>query len=305
MSDTMILSMPYVASSERTSPSGTSFFQPIDESRTETIFEEYVRFLERRNGAVDFACRTFTKREEHIAELRAATTRFAGRFDETLFRGQYDRYDPSIETSWVTKLLLVLCKVNAAESYAVDVMRAARRRHEERPGAQNVAEKVAITEEQYHTRLLLGSTQYFGFDVEEPPKVRPFLRLMIHGLANLPGKSFHSLVLASEGFGLYVLHSVLEATRKILKDEPEVRDAVEERIMNVMIDEIGHVTFNRYAAGPVGVAIARRLYPYLQKGLSIGQEYSDVCAYVENLISVEEFDFDCLPEEVRSRGFFA
>jgi hypothetical protein len=305
MTHTMTLTIPQVMPPVAAAPSGQkSFFQPIDTAQTEVVFQDYMRFIDGRNGTADFERFTFSKREEHMAALGSATTRFTGDFDEALFRRQYDAYDGSIRTPWTTRLLLLLCKVNAAEAYAVDVMRAAIERQGERPEAQYVAEKVAITEEQYHSRLLVGCAQYFGIEVTEAPKVRPILRLMIHGLANLPGRTFHSLILASEGFGLYVLHGLLEATRKILKDHPEVREAVEERIFNVMIDEVGHVTFNRYAAGPLGVRAARKLYPYLQSGLSIGPEYRDVCGYVENLIPLAEFDFGHLPEEVRRRAFF-
>jgi hypothetical protein len=283
-----------------------SFYQPIDEPETDNILAEYVRFLDRRNGVMDLDRFAFSKRETHMAELGTSSVRYDGPFDEALFFRQYDQYDRSVPTDWVTKLLLLLSKVNAAEEYAVDVMRESRRRRHESGARHAFLEKVALTEEEYHTRLLVGAGQYFGVDVQEMPKVRPMLRLKIAALAHVPGRLFNSVILASEGVALYTVNAVLQATRRILKDHPAVRDAIEERIFNVMIDEIGHVTFNRYASGPLGVSFARSIYPLVKHGFSIGPEYREICAYVaDDLPPISEFDLGHLPEEVRNRGFFA
>lgn len=306
MSRSMTLDAPLTLALTGAAPARPrSFFQPIDADQSEAVLEEYVRFIHRRNGEADFERFTFSKREAHMAELHATRVRFEGRFDGSLFRRQLRRYDRSVETPWVEKLLLVLCKMNAAEEYAVDVMRETRKRHQERSDARAFIEKVALTEEEYHTRLLLGCGQYFGVEVDEEPDVRRMLRLKIHALANVPGLVFNSVILAAEGVGLYTLYAVLQAARKILADQPDVRDAVEERIFNVMIDEIGHVTFNRHASGPLGVAFARALYPVVTHAFSIGREYEELCAYVDDLVPARAFDFGHLPEEVRSRGFFA
>jgi hypothetical protein len=59
---------------------------------------------------------------------------------------------------------------------------------------------------------------------------------------------------------------LLEATRHILAHDPELRDALEERIVEVLIDEIGHIGFNRTLLGPAGMAYARALFPMVAEG---------------------------------------
>ena len=48
---------------------------------------------------------------------------------------------------------------------------------------------------------------------------------------------------------------------------PVSRDAVEERLIDVIIDEVGHVSYNRLCLGPLGLAQARMLCPIVAAGL--------------------------------------
>jgi hypothetical protein len=69
------------------------------------------------------------------------------------------------------------------------------------------------------------------------------------------------LVLAGEIVGTITFLNLLFAAREILKHDPELRDAIEERVTEVLIDEIGHISFNRMLLGPGGLARARALLP--------------------------------------------
>lgn len=61
---------------------------------------------------------------------------------------------------------------------------------------------------------------------------------------------------------------LLDAARTILKDAPSVRDAVEERLIEILIDEIGHVSFQRLSMGRAGLALTKVLLPIVARGLS-------------------------------------
>jgi hypothetical protein len=65
-----------------------------------------------------------------------------------------------------------------------------------------------------------------------------------------------------------VFLQLLEAARTILKDAPSVRDAVEERLIEILIDEIGHVSFQRLSMGRAGLALTRAVLPIVARGLS-------------------------------------
>jgi hypothetical protein len=183
-------------------------------------------------------------------------------------------------------------------------MREARKAFFERTEAQYQAEKIIATEEEYHTRLLVGATRYFGVEMNEafiPPLP---LKVLIHGLAKMPQRFFHSVLLAAELSGVYTFTTLLEATRTVLKDQPEVRDAMEERLCAVLIDEIGHVSYNRLALGSAGLRAARSLYPLVQKSVAAGPEFQALRAHAPGSPSLAEFDLRHLPEEVRRNSFF-
>jgi hypothetical protein len=281
-----------------------SFYQPVDESQRDGLFAEYVRFLGRRNGDMDFSNRRYSNRERHLDTLRAAQVHYRGPFDLETFRRQYDRYDRSLATTPATQLLLMFCKVNAGEAFGVEVMREARKAQFLRPEPQFQAEKIIATEEEYHTRLLVGATQYFGVTMDQSFHPPLPLRILIHGLAGMPQRFFHSVLLAAELAGIYTFATLLDVTRTVLKDEPEVRDAMEERLCAVLIDEIGHVSYNRLALGSLGLSLARRLYPLVQKGVASGPEFQALRQSVGGGLPLQVFDYQHLPEEVRRRAYF-
>src|SRR5437868_9813918 len=142
-----------------------SFYQPVDESDRTALYRDYVQFLAGRNGEMDFQRRRYSLREAHLEALASSRARFADHFDEDLFRRQYRRYDRAQDTSPATQLLLIFCKVNAGEAFGVEIMSEARKAFFERTEAQYQAEKIIATEEEYHTRLLVGSTRYFGVEM--------------------------------------------------------------------------------------------------------------------------------------------
>jgi hypothetical protein len=263
-----------------------SFYQSVDSRDREAIFGDYVGFLGRRNGDMDFDRRRYSKREQHLQALDVTPTWFSGPFDPQLFRQQYAAYDRSRETSPATQLLLIFCKVNAGEAFGVEVMREARRAYFERSEPQYQAEKIIANEEEYHTKLLVGATRYFGVQMDQsfiPPLP---LKVLIHGLAKMPQRFFHSVLLAAELSGIYTFCTLLEATRVVL------------------IDEIGHVTYNRLALGSWGLRAARWLYPLVQKSVAAGPEFQALRQHAGGMPSLGEFDYRHVPEEVRRHAFF-
>jgi hypothetical protein len=281
-----------------------SFYQPVDEPQREALYGDYVAFLERRNGEMDFARRRYSKREAHLQALGAADVTYQGRFDEEQFRRQYARYDRAEPTDAATQLLLMFCKVNAGEAFGVEVMREARKAYFLRAEAQYQAEKIIANEEEYHTKLLVGATAYFGVTMDQsfvPPLP---LKILIHGLAGMPQRFFHSVLLAAELAGIYTFSTLLDITRVVLRDQPQVRDAMEERLCAVLVDEIGHVSYNRLALGSAGLRLARWLYPLIQKSVAASPEFRALREHAGGGLPLQQFDYLHLPEAVRRQAFF-
>ena len=93
---------------------------------------------------------------------------------------------------------------------------------------------------------------------------------------------------------------LLYRVRELFKHDPEVRDALEERVMEVLIDEIGHVSFNRLCLGPLGMMQAKAVLPLAARAMA------NAIPEFRVLDLKPSADFGALaklPEEVRRRSF--
>lgn len=126
-------------------------------------------------------------------------------------------------------------------------------------------------------------------------------------IATLPDVLARPLTLAGEMMGLLVFLRLLDAARTVLKHAPSVRDAVEERLLEILIDEIGHVSFQRLSMGRAGLALTKALLPIVALGLA--SSIPEVRALgaiprapVEGITALARGG---LPETVRRNAFFA
>jgi len=179
------------------------------------------------------------------------------------------------------------------------------RRHQD-PNPSELFDKVQLVlsnEETYHTRILLGATQHFG--VESPKEAwRPplLLKVLIGSLAYSPKAIFHPILLGSEIGGIFAFNWLLQAVGRVFKDQPELRESLERRLIEILIDEVGHVAFNRMAVGPTGISVARKLAPYVVEGNL--PDMRGLGWTADTVKQVEHLDYASLPEEVRRRAFF-
>ena len=264
---------------------------------------EYGAFIARRDGEPDFERRTLAHREDIMQRFASSPVRYPAPIDEPLFRRQLASFDPKLATPPELLLLLAYVKMNAGEAYGVETTVAARHG----PGAKvPPLERLVALEEIYHTRLLLSAADLFGLKVE--PVYRPplVLRLLIGALAWLPQRPFWSLLLAAEIIGLQSFWRLFQATGRILHDRGEVRDALQERVAEILIDEIGHVSFNRIRVGRPGLAAARGFVPLLAK-LTGYFTPETIPIGVADISMRDAFQFDLgqLPDEIRRRAFVA
>jgi len=238
-------------------------FSAVSRTARPAILRDYRAYLRARDGIVDVTNRTLSKREVGMQRFLVAGDRW---IDREVFALQYERFDPRLRMSPETLLLLALVKVNTAEAYGVQhaLAGALERAH----GSNDDTELVVLVEESYHTQILLSATRLYGIDVTAPARPHVALRALVSGIATLPDFLARPLTLASELLGVLVFLALLDAARTILKHAPSVRDAIEERLIEILIDEIGHVSFQRLSMGRAGLALTRALLPIVARGLS-------------------------------------
>lgn len=278
-------------------------FTPIASAARPEHRLAYRSFLAVRDGVPDLQQRTLSRREESLSRFLRPLARERD-LDREVFDAQYERFDATRPTSLETLLLLALVKVNAAEAFGVNSTyeQALRRAI----ASDDDLELILLIEENYHTKILLSSARLYGVAVQAPYTPPTALRALIGSMAHTPEFLSRPLILASEVFGTLSFLKLLRVAGRLLKHDPELRDAVEERLIEVLIDEIGHVSFNRVCLGGAGLAQARALLPLVGRGLrnaipefaALGIDLS--CDGAEQITTSSH-----LPEAVRRAAFVA
>ncbi len=283
-----------------------SFFSTVPEGSTaEELLLEYEQFLLARNGKLSLAT-GFEQRDAMMADFAAMPGQYEGVVDVDRIQRAYGG-DGSRELTEAEIALLTFVKINAGEAYGVEVTTAARAHLHDRDEPIFRVERVLAHEETYHTRMLLGITQHFGDldlgDGWRPP--RP-LKTLIYALAKSPPALFHPILLGAEVAGVFLFNWLLERTHTLFPDHPEVRESMERRLIEILIDEVGHIAYNRIAVRNVGVRLARPLAGQVIKGQDVmNPEIISLGLDDDARSTLARFDYGRLPQEVRQRAFFA
>jgi hypothetical protein len=280
-------------------------FKPLPLADRRANLAAYQKFLVDRDGAVDVEKRHLSRREERMTRYERPLSRIR-EIDRELFTAQYASFNAKVETPPEALLLVSLVKINAAEAFGVN------RNYERvlRRAVKNddTCELTLLIEETYHTRILLSTALSYGVEVKSAYQPPTSLRALISTIAVSPMAIARPLTLASEVLAILLFLNLLEKSRVVLRHDSELRDSVEERLCEIITDEIGHMSFNRQCLGAVGIAQARLMLPLVAAGLSgafpelraLGTMSSASEGEVQGLASGER-----LPEEVVRNAFLS
>jgi hypothetical protein len=281
----------------------SAIFDRVPASSRHEQLEAYAAFLAERDGEPDFERSTLSRREASTTAFETTSLRYGGPFPVETFEAQHRRYDRRRSTPDEALLLLVFVKINANEAYGVErVTRRARR------GDDLAArlERLVLLEETYHTRLLLSAAALFGVRVTEPARPATTTRAIVGGIAELPQVAARPVTLAGEILGIVTFLRLLGAVRRVFRDHPDVRDALEERVTEVLVDEVGHMSLNRLLAAPGTFAALRPLLPLVALGTRGALPEAEALGILPVPVrDVLSFDIGALPDEVRRRAFIA
>ncbi|MEN0066691.1 MAG: hypothetical protein AAGA48_31450 [Myxococcota bacterium] len=287
------------------SPPAPSFFTPPPPlSEREPLLGDYLGFLNMRNGPIE-GNGAFAIRETRMADLAVEDPNASLHVDDATFNRNYERFDGTgLDEN--TLALLAFVKVNAGEAYGVEMTRKAREHLHRGDGAYAQVERAVLREEDYHTRLLLGVVDHFAnIDVTGAWSPHWSLKLLIGGLTSVPGGLFHPLLLGSELSGVFQFNWMLQRVGTLFPDDPQVRESMEERLIEILIDEVGHVAFNRIVTHPAGVRVARTIAGVVLSGApQMTPELEALGLDTQARRALSGFDYTDLPEEVRRRAFF-
>jgi hypothetical protein len=201
--------------------------------------------------------------------------------------------------------LFVFAKINANEAYAVE--RVTRRARSEGDELAARLDRFVLLDETYHTRILLSATTLFGARVSEPARPVVATRAIVAGIAGLPEIASRPITLAGEIIGILTFLRLLGAVRRVFASRPEIRESLEERVIEVLVDEVGHMSLNRLLARAGTFAALRALLPAFAIGTA-GTLPEAVMLGVLPVPMRDAMSFDVtrdVPDEVRRRAFVA
>jgi hypothetical protein len=280
-------------------------FKPLPLADRRANLAAYQKFLVARDGVMDLEKRQLSRREERMGAYERPLGRVRD-MDRELFTAQYEGFNPKVETPPEMMLLISLVKINAAEAFGVNqsfekVVRRAIKNDDE-------CELMLLIEETYHTRILLSTALSYGVELHSAYQPPAALRTLISTIGLSPLVIARPLTLAAEVLAVLMFMNLLEKAREVLRHDPELRDAVEERLCEIITDEIGHMSFNRQCMGAFGIAQARMLLPLVATGLSgafpelraLGTMASASEGEVQSLVSGKR-----LPEQVVRSAFIS
>jgi hypothetical protein len=103
-----------------------------------------------------------------------------------------------------------------------------------------------------------------------------------------------------------MLAHMLRLLREVFKAAPSLRDALEERLIEVLIDEIGHVSYNRLQLNAWGCALAKAMLPLISVGIGCPvTEARALGLFPIPLRDVFAFEMNQLPDAIRRAAFIA
>lgn len=282
-----------------------SFFGVAPETPRDDLLGDYLAFLERRNGTTD-ASQTYPLRDEWLSAANAEPARYPGAVDEQLFQRSWTRFQPEAAAAPALVSLLAFVKVNAGEAYGVEAVSKSRHARPVTSDLFDRVERILGREETYHTKILLGATHHFDVPAPSGAWTPPLsVKLLIGTLVHVPKAFFHPVLLGAEVGGVFTFNWMLQRVNTLFADYPDVRESLEARLIEILVDEIGHVAFNRLAVGPRGMAAAERLAPEVaHHGAGVTPEFQALGWSRPTLDEFARFDLRSLPEEVRRRAFF-
>jgi hypothetical protein len=278
-------------------------FRCLPAREREEGIRAYAAFLAARDGEPDFDRRILARREATMERMARTPVRWSGQVDPALFAAQYRRFDRSRGTPREVLLLLTFLKINANEAYAVEQSLL----HPEsmKEGLEQI-ERITLVEEVYHTRLLLSAGVLFDVAVATPSAPTAATRGIVAGITRLPGPMARPVTFCGEVVGILTLLRLLAAVTEIFRDDPPLRDALDERAMEVLVDEIGHLSFNRLLLGPAGLAAARALLPVVALGTRGSLPEAEALGVLPlPMAEVGRFEVRDLPAEALRRAFVA
>ena len=248
-------------------PSAQALFTPLPEPMRQSAAQDYLTYLQRREGRLDLAKRTLSGREPFFVRLAQDPVRSDVPVDKACFHRNHEAAQPEAGLSREMLWLLAIAKGNRTECYGMETHIVVNGILD---GDQADTQAYVDMQEVYHTRILLDVLRCFDLEIEVG---RPALasRIAVQAMVRLPQRMALPLILCAELVATVVFRLLLDTGRELFGHMPQLWPRLEALLQQIMIDEVGHVSYCRARLGGPGLAIARAFLPVVGASLMSDQ----------------------------------
>jgi hypothetical protein len=278
-------------------------FTPLPADQRRRIAADFVAFALARDGAPDIRQRSLAHREAYFARLRAEPApRWDGEpIDSEAFTRWHRGTQPLSQAPPLIAWLVKVARANEGEGWGVDYLL-------DRGGFDGLGAGGALQprdfadlEETYHTRIMREIVGLFGLDYElrTPPwAIQQSVKLM----ARLPRRASYMLLLAGELMGTVAFAHMAREGERLLAGHPALLARVRELLDEILIDEVGHVTFLLGSMTGWQLAVIRRLA--LLYAASSRRGYTNDRREMQVMSDgIRNYSLAIMPERVLRRAF--
>jgi hypothetical protein len=281
-------------------------FTPLPAAARRTLGEAYLRFVRERDGEPDLTRRTLARREAWFGALRRRPLPdWTGeRIDPAAFKRWHLGEQPLRDATPLVVWLVAIARANEGEEWGVDYLL-------DRGGFQGLGRRgrleprdFADLEETYHTRIFREIVRLFGVDFEmrEPPRqIQHSVKLM----ARLPEPLAFMLLAAGELMGTVAFLELAARAERLLASHPAVLARIRELLDEILVDEVGHVTYLLGSMGGIRLgfvqATAKAYQRYTRRSYYRGMRDDSVMTFMMD--GIANYSLALFPERVLRRAF--
>ena len=244
----------------------SQLYVPLSSSERQGAVKDFLEFLRGRDGEVEPLAHRLSKREAYFQRLDQQPVRSTVPVDQAQFDCHH-RADGKPAAGLDDKMLWLLAtaKLNRGERYGVELDL----KYRQSRGRIQLDDPMTFinVEEFYHTRILLDVLRIFGLEIEMLPPSSRAIRWVTKAMIYLPPPIALPLAMAGEVTGVIAFFLMRDKAAEIFKDEPAVLAQITSLYNEILVDEIGHVTYARTRLGRLGLKMAQLSQPAVTKSI--------------------------------------
>lgn len=250
------------------SPTAQSLFKPLPMPVRDGAAQNYLQYLKTREGQLDLTSRTLSRREPFFVRMASQPVRTTVPIDQATFHRNHAADQPETGLSREMLWLLAVAKANRTECYGMEAHIAINGILD---GDKADTQAYVDMQEVYHTRILLDVLRCFDLEIQIG---RPALaaRLSVQAMVRLPQRAALPLILCSEFIATVVFRLLLDSGRELFGHLPDLWARASTLLQQIMIDEVGHISYCHARLGPLGLSAARALLPAVGASLLSDQK---------------------------------